>query len=61
MASFDCPHKDIQNERCFRLKKICVPGQKGCVLENSSFSVDPETRVRAKEQANRAGNNNEDQ
>jgi len=29
--SWDCPHRI--EDKCIRLKKICLPLQKGCVLD----------------------------
>ncbi len=48
MGSFNCPHKDIENERCYRLEEVCVPGRAGCVLEGSSFMVSAEERIEKK-------------
>lgn len=32
MSSFSCPHIDLAESRCLRLRADCVPGRPGCVL-----------------------------
>lgn len=54
MSSFSCPHFEMQEESCVRLRTDCVPGRPGCVLsKNSVFAVPVEERIRAKEEAKR--------
>jgi hypothetical protein len=54
MSSFSCPHFEMQEEICTRLRTDCVPGRPGCVLsKNSVFAVSVEERIRAKEEAKR--------
>jgi len=54
MSSFSCPHFEMQEEFCARLRTDCVPGRPGCVLsKNSVFAVPVEERIRAKEEAKR--------
>lgn len=51
MSSFSCPHFDMANDFCIRLRTDCVPGRPGCVLEkNSVFAVPVEERIRAKQE-----------
>jgi len=51
MSSFSCPHFEMQQEFCIRLRTDCVPGRPGCVLaKNSVFAVPVEERIRAKEE-----------
>ena len=51
--SFSCPHFDIDNDSCRRLKTDCVPGRPGCVLAGSVFATPIEERQRAREDENR--------
>lgn len=53
MSSFSCPHYDLANDFCTRLKTDCVPGRKGCIASGSEFLVPAEERVRAKEEEKR--------
>lgn len=44
--SFYCPHYDEPHDRCMRIRCVCVPGRRGCVLRGKAqFLVDPEIRV----------------
>ncbi len=44
--SFYCPHFDEPNDRCMRIRCVCVPGRRGCVLRGKAqFLVDPDVRV----------------
>ncbi|GJQ50030.1 hypothetical protein KsCSTR_04780 [Candidatus Kuenenia stuttgartiensis] len=36
--SWDCPHQ--KKDECVRLKKLCLPLQKGCVLEGRVQYID---------------------
>lgn len=52
--SFSCPYFRPEDEACLRLKTDCVPGRRGCVLEdNSVFAVPVEERLRQKEEEKR--------
>jgi hypothetical protein len=52
MSSFSCPHFEMENEYCLRLRTDCVPGRPGCVLcQNSVFAVPVEQRIREKAEA----------
>ncbi|HEU5078440.1 MAG TPA: hypothetical protein VFT72_04470 [Opitutaceae bacterium] len=51
--SFACPHFDISNEGCRRLKTDCVPGRPGCVLGDAVFATPVEERLRARAEENR--------
>jgi len=47
MSSFSCPHLDIKNNFCLRIKTDCVPGRAGCVLgKKFSFAIPAEERIR---------------
>ena len=47
MSSFSCPHLNIAESYCIRLKVDCVPGRKGCVLyKKYAFAVPAEERVK---------------
>ncbi len=55
MSSFTCPHYDLANDFCLRLKTDCVPGRPGCVLQNTSgFAVPVEDRIRQKAEEKKA-------
>jgi len=44
--TFSCPHYDIDQDRCWRLKCECVPGRPGCVMRNTGrFAVPAEQRI----------------
>lgn len=51
--SFSCPHYDIKNDGCYRLKTDCVPGRPGCVLKGSSFAIPVMDRLREREEEKR--------
>lgn len=54
LSAFSCPHLDLTNDYCMRLRVDCVPGRPGCVLEkNSVFAFPVEERICAKEEARR--------
>ena len=54
--SFACPHYRAEDDFCTRLKVDCVPGRRGCVLEeNTVFAVPAEVRVREREEEKRRG------
>ena len=53
MSSFTCPHLDLENDYCLRLKTDCVPERTGCVLRNDEFLIPAEDRLRAKEEEKR--------
>ncbi|MCF6148864.1 MAG: hypothetical protein E3K37_09410 [Candidatus Kuenenia sp.] len=36
--SWICPHQ--KNDECVRLKKLCQPSQRGCVLEGKVTFID---------------------
>ncbi|MDR4504860.1 MAG: hypothetical protein MRK01_08750 [Candidatus Scalindua sp.] len=36
--SWDCPH--LKNDECVRVNKVCLPLQKGCVLEGKLQHMD---------------------
>ncbi len=49
--TFSCPNYDFHTEECKRVKKKCVPGRPGCVLEGKvKFSVDVATRIKEAEE-----------
>jgi hypothetical protein len=49
MSSFSCPHFDLEDDWCTKLRTDCVPGRPGCVLRNNSvFAVPVEQRIREK-------------
>ncbi len=41
--SWDCPH--LKKDECIRLKKVCQPLQKGCVLEGKVQFVESSLEV----------------
>ena len=46
MSSFSCPQLDQVNNNCFRLKKECIPGRPGCILQNKAvFVVSADKRI----------------
>lgn len=48
--SFYCPHYDEPNDACMRIRCMCVPGRRGCVLRGKvQFLVDPEIRVQERQ------------
>ena len=50
--SFYCPHFDQPSDKCLRLRCLCVPGRRGCVLRGKvRFLIDPDERVREREHA----------
>jgi hypothetical protein len=52
--SFSCPHFEVCEDYCRRLKTDCVPGRPGCVLPGTSvFAVPVEERIREKERERR--------
>jgi len=49
MSSFSCPHLELKNTYCIKLKIDCVPGRKGCVLNRKfEFAVPAEERIKIK-------------
>jgi hypothetical protein len=54
MNSFSCPHLNIKENFCIRLKTDCVPGRKGCVLHNRfEFAIPAEERIKELEKRKR--------
>jgi len=50
MSSFSCPHLELPNNNCIRLKKDCIPGRPGCILQNKAvFVVPAEKRINERE------------
>lgn len=53
MSSFGCPHFDMTEDSCLKLKTRCVPGRPGCVLRGHAvFAVPAELRLREKRTGN---------
>jgi len=52
--SWDCPHQ--KNDECVRVKKVCRPLQKGCVLEGKVQFVIDQLNQNDKKDFKREGN-----
>jgi len=46
--TFSCPNYDYANDGCLKLKRDCVPGRPGCVLEGK-IKVSEELAKRLRE------------
>ncbi len=44
--TFSCKHFDFNSEDCIKLKSECIPGRRGCVLEDKvAFSEEIEKKL----------------